>query len=63
MPVMDGLTACKKILEHNNDTIIVGMSANASSEDIKLAMYCGVKAYITKPIDRDILYQTTLKYI
>ncbi|MEL0035495.1 MAG: ATP-binding protein [Gammaproteobacteria bacterium] len=63
MPVMDGLTACKKILEHNNDTIIVGMSANASSEDIKLAMDCGMKAYITKPIDRDILYQTTLKYI
>lgn len=63
MPVMDGLTATQKILEDNPQAIIIGMSANASNDDIKRALDLGMSAYITKPIDRDDLYKTTLKFL
>lgn len=55
MPVMDGITATKKIraLSHPQaGTIpIVAMSANAFDEDINKALACGMTAYLPKPID------------
>ena len=63
MPIMDGLTATQRILEHHPEAIIIGMSANASKEDIQTAIDTGMSAYITKPIDRDELYKTTAKFL
>ncbi|WP_409020714.1 response regulator [Brevundimonas vesicularis] len=54
MPVMDGLTATRRIREGqtpNADTPIVVLSASARSEDHEAGLAAGADAYIDKPID------------
>lgn len=62
MPVMDGLTATRKIKssEHPqaNSIPILAMTANASDEDVSSCLNAGMKDHISKPIDPKILYQT-----
>lgn len=62
MPVMDGLTACRTIraLMHPDAgrIPIIGMSANAFQEDIEQGKKCGMNAYLPKPLDLELLYQT-----
>ncbi|MCD6084961.1 MAG: response regulator [Desulfurococcales archaeon] len=57
MPVMDGLTAAKKILSKNPSAVIVIVSASGSQElVIKEARKIGVKAVISKPFNpKDII--------
>lgn len=55
MPIMDGLTATKKIREFNKDIPIVGLSANAFEEDVKISKDAGMNEHISKPIDVDKL--------
>lgn len=60
MPVMDGLTATKKIreLSERRGTLpILAMSANAFEEDIALAKQVGMNGYLVKPVCVDELYQ------
>ena len=62
MPVMDGLTAARKIRlldRADAKTIpIITMSANAFDEDVALSMEAGMNVHITKPIDPKVLYNT-----
>ncbi|WP_299176013.1 ATP-binding protein [uncultured Brevundimonas sp.] len=54
MPVMDGLTATRKIREGqgpNAGTPIVVLSASARTEDHQAGLDAGADAYLTKPID------------
>ena len=54
MPVMDGLTATRRIRDGdgpNADTPIVVLSASARSEDHEAGLEAGADAYLTKPID------------
>lgn len=54
MPVMDGLTATRRIREgrsQNADTPIVVLSASARSEDHAAGYAAGADAYLDKPID------------
>jgi len=57
MPVMDGLTAAKKILSKDPSAIIVIVSASGSQElVIKEARKIGIKAVISKPFNpKDII--------
>lgn len=57
MPVMDGLTATKKIreLDHYADTPIVAMTAAALDSDRELCFAAGMTDYISKPIMFDQL--------
>ncbi len=51
MPVMDGITATKKIRKKYNDLPpIVGLSANAFEGDREKYMSMGMDEYITKPV-------------
>jgi PAS domain S-box-containing protein len=51
MPVMDGITATKKLKEHNAVLPpIVGLSANAFEGDREKYMAQGMDEYLTKPI-------------
>lgn len=62
MPIMDGLEATRNIrlLERTDaKTIpIAAMTANAFEEDIQKSMEAGMNAYLTKPIDAGLLYDT-----
>ena len=59
MPVMDGLTAAQEIrkLERTDaQTIpIIALTANAFEEDVKQCLQAGMNAYLSKPVDIDLL--------
>ena len=55
MPVMDGIEMVKKIKEIDPDTFVILITAFSDTEYLKAAIELGVEAYITKPVDRNIL--------
>jgi signal transduction histidine kinase/ActR/RegA family two-component response regulator len=60
MPVMDGLTATRRIREEpgpNRETPIVVLSASARHEDHEAGLAAGADAYLNKPIDFQALAQ------
>ncbi|SDY21507.1 response regulator [Eubacterium barkeri] len=67
MPQMNGLEATRAIrhVDHPDaKTIpIIAMTANAFEEDIDTAMDAGMDAHLSKPIDRQKLYQTLARLI
>jgi signal transduction histidine kinase/ActR/RegA family two-component response regulator len=66
MPVMDGLTATKKIRQLNRadaKTIpIIAMTANAYAEDIQKTKDAGMNTHLSKPINVDMLYATLMNF-
>lgn len=64
MPEMDGIEATQIILSQNStSTPIIGVSANAMKEDLSAAKAAGMVDYISKPIIKEELYNTLLKWI
>ena len=57
MPVMDGITACRKIRETNQLLPIIALTANVMSDDILKYQMEGFNDHIAKPIDLDVLIQ------
>ncbi len=61
MPRMDGLEATRRIRGlarvDARDVPIIGMSANAFSDDVVTAKQAGMDDYIVKPVNRDALLQ------
>ncbi len=58
MPVMDGITATKKLKDkYNNMAPIIGVSANALRADAQYYLTQGLDDYISKPVIPAILYQ------
>ena len=60
MPLMDGLTATRKIREIERDrerspVPIVALSANARPQDVTLSLQAGCNAHLSKPISRQRL--------
>lgn len=65
MPVMDGYKTMKKIRQHAKWRCIpiIAISANAMPGDRQKALDAGANEYLTKPVDREILISTMLKYL
>lgn len=59
MPIMDGVTATKRILESNGDARILFLSADEGSREAALA--AGAKSFLTKPIKLDALIEAIIK--
>lgn len=59
MPIMDGITACKTILESslNETTPIIAVTAHALAGEKEQLLKSGFSGYLTKPIDEDMLRQ------
>jgi CheY-like chemotaxis protein len=56
MPVMDGITATRKLKETYNELPpIVGLSANAFEGDHDKYMALGMDEYLTKPVNQEEL--------
>lgn len=55
MPVLDGLEATSRLREAGYSGPIVGVSANAYADDVKLSLEAGMNGHIAKPLKRDIL--------
>ena len=68
MPVMDGYQATqawRSIEAHTKAvrTPIIAMTANAMAEDRQKCLDAGMDDYLSKPVDRNLLKQTLLKWL
>ena len=65
MPGMDGMTATQQLRQHTEfaKTPIVALSAEAFTEQQKMAQEQGVSDYLTKPIDLSKLLALLAKYL
>ncbi len=55
MPRMDGLTATVALRRANTPAYIIGVSADAMSEERQAALAAGMNDYLPKPVDRRAL--------
>lgn len=62
MPVMDGITAVRKLREQGFVQPIVMLSAHVSNSREK-CLEAGCNALLTKPVDRDMLLRMTDKFL
>lgn len=64
MPVLDGISATKKILEQEKlkDLTIIAITANAFDEDRENCKLAGMKDFIPKPIKIDSIIEIIKKY-
>ena len=63
MPLMSGLEATEVLRAQGYRGPIIALTANATSEDRALCLQAGCDDYLTKPINRDKLYETTARYL
>ena len=63
MPMMSGLDAVKVLRERNYPGPIVMLTANVTLEDRNLCSQAGSNDFLTKPINREKMYQITKKYL
>jgi PAS domain S-box-containing protein len=65
MPVMDGYRATRQIraIPQFQDLPIIALTANASDEDRKKALDCGMNEHISKPIDAKELIKVLSQFI
>ena len=57
MPIMDGTEAMKEIKKFNPTLPIIALSAFAMESDKESALKSGFNAYLTKPLDRKLLFK------
>ncbi len=62
MPIMDGYDSAMRIRNHPNKKIkkipIIALTARTSEEEREAAKEVGMNAYLTKPINSDLLFKT-----
>ena len=57
MPVMNGLDAFKIIKKFNPDLVVIAQTAYSSSEDKEMILNLGFKNYITKPLNKEKIFE------
>ena len=57
MPVKDGITAVKEIIEYDPDACIIMVSSVGTQTHLKEAIKSGAKDFIQKPVDPEQLKQ------
>lgn len=63
MPQMNGLEATQQIRQFNKDVIIIAQTAYAFSGDKEKAIEAGCNDYISKPINKTLLYTLIKKLV
>jgi len=63
MPVLNGFKATSQIKELSPDLPIIAQTAYSTAEDKKKAINAGCDAFISKPINKEILYEVLNKYL
>ena len=58
MPVMDGVTTIKKIMEKDKTAKIILLTSNTNTEKVKEAVEAGVAEILFKPVDETRLQET-----
>jgi two-component system, cell cycle response regulator DivK len=63
LPVMDGYEAARQIRKMFKSLPIIGLSAHAMQGDGEKAIEAGCNAYLTKPIDENLLFKKLHEYL
>lgn len=63
MPNMDGVEACKKLLEAGCEVPIVAVTANTMKQEVENYMAIGFDSHIAKPIELESLYKSLNKWL
>lgn len=63
LPVMDGYEATRNIRKEFPNMPVIGLSAHAMHGDAEKALAAGCNAYLTKPVDEDLLFQKLEEYL
>lgn len=67
MPVMDGVEATKRIRANTvhpaAKVLIVALTAGVSKEEKENCYNAGMNYFLSKPIDKDLLYEMIVKYL
>ena len=67
MPIMDGFDTAARIRNHPDKRIsklpIIALTARSTDEDKEACKEVGMNAYLTKPLDEDLLFSTIEKQI
>jgi signal transduction histidine kinase/DNA-binding response OmpR family regulator len=63
MPRMNGLEATQQIRQFNKDVIIIAQTAYGFTSDCEKALKAGCDDYITKPINKILLYELIRKHV
>ncbi len=63
MPELDGYQTCMEIIRLNANIPIIGVTAYNHEEDAKKMKDCGMKAFLTKPIERITFLREIEKWI
>lgn len=67
MPVMDGITATKRIRELDRpdakEIPIIALTANAFEEDVKQCLQAGMNTHLAKPVDIGQLKKILAQYM
>jgi hypothetical protein len=62
MPEMDGYEATRQIRRFNKDVVIIAQTAYGFSGDKQKALAAGCNDYISKPINRTLMYELIKKH-
>jgi len=62
MPMMDGIEATRQIRQFNKDVIIIAQTAYAFAGDSEKALEAGCNDYISKPINKTLLFELIRKH-
>ena len=62
MPLIDGFEAAREIIKNDNNTLVVALTADSTSESIKKAELSGMKDFISKPVKQEEIKKVLLKY-
>jgi CheY-like chemotaxis protein len=63
MPYMNGLEATQLIRQFNKEVIIIAQTAYGFSSDCEKALLAGCNDYITKPINKTLLFESINKHV
>lgn len=63
MPIMDGVEATRKLRRSGYNGVIISLTANAMKQDKEACFAAGCNDYITKPVSKEILYDTVYQYL
>lgn len=65
LPRMDGYEVTRRLKADPalHQTVVVGLSAHAMDGDRQKALDAGCDAYLTKPLDEDLLFDVLARYL
>jgi len=63
MPILSGFEAAKLIREFDTNLTIIAQTAYSSEEEKNMAFNVGCNEFITKPIDKNLLFSILEKYL